>query len=114
MNDQGSREEVKLMLAQTLYEGGFGEDADRNWYMACLLLERPDFLDMCKEAHTLHLAGSRSWSAKQPYMTFVRNLAQAVYDSSFELTEPSTDPDRNWHTAQHLYYALVLAYSILS
>ncbi len=95
-------EDIKRLIASALYERGFGEDPLRNWYMGCLLIEHPEFKNLCARAYNIQFYGSSSSSMKQAMMDLLRSIAQAVHEASLGLALPSHDPDTNWRAAEGL------------
>ncbi len=93
--------------AYILWLGGFGDDSDRNWYMAGYLIEDPRFDELLAQADTLK--GARIADPDQVYLKkegWLRKFAEMLYDTSYRLAQPSDQPEVNWHAALTFWAAL--------
>ena len=94
-------------LAYVLWAGGFGDDAERNWYMADWLLQSEVWEQLVKDAGELKegpaLEQDKATALRDRW---VRRLAETLYDLSYRLTVPSDNQDVNWRAAEALWAAL--------
>jgi hypothetical protein len=88
-------------IAYTLWLGGFGDDSARNWYMAGWLLHSEQFTTLVDDA------GRRKSESKTPEAaadeSWLRSMAELLFDLSYRLYVPSPESATNWSTAEALW-----------
>lgn len=99
-------ERVKAKLADALFENGFSTDAVHNWHMGCLMLEQPQFADICHRADGLKYYSGTPEAMESATEGLLRDLAQMIHDASQGLPEPCVEMEANWLLAEQLQPAL--------
>lgn len=98
---------TREQIAYILWLGGFGEDPDRNWYMADFLVNNEGFHQLVEEAQTLKSdSNSDTAGATRQREGWIRKCAELLYDISYRLALPSDAPDINWRAGETFWAAL--------
>lgn len=98
---------TREQIAYILWLGGFGEDPDRNWYMADFLVNNEGFHQLVEEAQTLKTdSNSDTAGATRQREGWIRKCAELLYDISYRLALPSDAPDINWRAGETFWAAL--------
>jgi hypothetical protein len=114
MNDAAACEPAKARLADALFENGFSEDADHNWHLGCLMIEQPQFPDLCRRADNLKYYCANPAAMQSAKEGLQRDIAQMLYDASQGLPDPNVDHEANWRLAEQLRPVLAETLALLT
>ena len=102
MDIEARREEAKRLVAQGLFDAGFGEDPLRNWYMACMLVAHKDFKSLCEFSENFqHGELQYALNSHEQVVLFLRRTEALIHELSFGLSVPSIEITVNQRVAEY-------------
>ena len=102
MDMEANLEEAKRLLAQGLFDAGFGEDPLRNWHMACMLIAHKEFKSLCEFSENYqHGELQYALDTREQVLPFLRKTEALIHELSFGLSVPSIDVTVNQRVAEY-------------